>query len=211
MSHEYTLVIGSKEFSSWSLRPWILMREAGIPFDEVLIALRQPGTKAEIASHSRSGQVPVLKRGKQVIWDSLAIAEFLHDQHPEKHLWPADAEARAFGRSIAAEMHSGFRALRNNLSMVYSQRNLAADLTPEVEDNIRRIVALWREARSRFGAHGPFLLGAFSIADAMYAPVASRFTSYAVDLKHYGDDGKADTWCKMMMSRPHMLDWGAAA
>ncbi|MGE3830513.1 MAG: glutathione S-transferase family protein [Parvibaculaceae bacterium] len=208
---DYRLIIGSKEGSSWSLRPWILMRCAGIPFEEILIRLRQPDTHAKLLKYSPTGKVPALQHGSRTIWDSLAIAEYLHELHPEKQLWPEDGEARAFARCIAAEMHSSFREMRYGLPMEFSKRHLEATLNDEAKDDVRRVVAIWTEARSRFGQSGPFLLGKFSIADAMYAPVASRFTSFDVDLGAYGDDGTAEAYRKMMMALPAMIEWGEAA
>ena len=211
MENDYTLVIGSKEGSSWSLRPWILMRQAGVAFNEVLITLRQPDTAANIAKHSPTGQVPVLRHGARTIWDSMAIGEYLNERHPDKQLWPANEEARAFARCVSAEMHSGFRELRYGLPMEFSKRNLDADLNDAAQADIRRVVAILGEARRRFGKSGPFLFGSFSIADAMYAPVASRFTSFDVDLASHGDDGSAQAWRAMMMALPAMLEWGVAA
>jgi glutathione S-transferase len=211
MDNGYTLVIGSKEGSSWSLRPWILMKQAEIPFKEVLITLRQPDTAANIARHSPTGQVPLLRHGARTIWDSMAIGEYLNERHPDKELWPADEEARAFARCIGAEMHSGFRELRYGLPMEFSKRHLDAELNDAAKADIRRVIAALGEARRRFGTSGPFLFGAFSIADAMYAPVASRFTSFDVDLAGYGDDGLVQEWCAMMMDLPAMREWGVAA
>jgi len=210
-SEAYTLVIGSKEGSSWSLRPWLLMKQAEIPFTEVLITLRQPDTKEKIEKYSPSGKVPALRHGDRIIWDSLAIAEYLNERHPDKSLWPGDEEARAFARCASAEMHSSFRGLRYGLPMEFSKRNLEPDLSAEAESDIRRVVALWCEARHRFGIGGPFLFGRFSVADAMYSPVASRFTTFDTDLKQYGDDGAAEAWRSMMMQLPHMMAWGEAA
>jgi len=204
-------VIGSKEGSSWSLRPWILMKQVGIPFEEVLITLRQPDTRDKIAKYSPSGQVPVLRHAGRIIWDSLAIAEYLNEQHPDKGIWPRDEEARAFARCVAAEMHSSFRALRYGLPMEFSKRNLAPAMDDQVDADIARVVAIWRESRARFGKGGPFLFGQFSAADAMYAPVASRFTTFDADLSRYGDDGSAEAWRALMMGLPHMVDWGIAA
>jgi glutathione S-transferase len=208
---DYTLVIGSKEGSSWSLRPWILMRQAGIPFTEVLVRLRQPDTDANIRKHSPTGMVPVLKHGPRTIWDSLAIAEYLNEQHPGLQLWPEGEEARAFARSIAAEMHSGYYALRYALPMEFSKRGIAPFMTPEAERDIARVTALLAQARRRFGQGGPFLFGRFSIANAMFAPIASRFTTFATELVAHGDDGRTEAWRAMMMELPAMLEWGKAA
>ena len=207
----YRLIIGSKEGSSWSLRPWILMRMADIPFEETLITLRQPDTAKKIAKYSPTGQVPVLHDGDRRIWDSLAIAEYLHERHPDKQLWPSAEGARAFARCVSAEMHSSFRDLRYGLPMEFSKRHLDATLNDQAEADIGRVVTIWNEARQRFGKGGPFLFGHFTIADAMYAPVASRFTSFDVDLGKRGDDGGAEAYRAMMMSLPEMLAWGEAA
>ncbi len=209
--NSYRLVIGTKAWSSWSLRPWLLLRQAGIPFEEVLIDLRQTGTRDAILRHSPSGKVPYLQAGDIAVWDSLAIAEYLADSHREKRLWPADAAARAHARSISAEMHSGFAELRNALPMDFNVSKPLAAIPDGAAIDIRRVVAIWRETRSRHGKGGPFLHGAFSVADAMYAPVCSRFTTYAPDLKAHGDDGTAAAYCQMMMGLPAMQAWGKGA
>ncbi len=208
-STAYTLVIGNKVGSSWSLRPWLLMKQAGIPFSEALVELRQHTTSPDIQKHSPAGLVPILKHGDLVIWDSLAIAEYLNERHPDKQLWPADPAVRARARSVAAEMHAGFRDLRMNLPMDFLGHGLAPLAGEGWQKDIRRIVQIWRDARSGSKAGGPFLFGGFSIADAMYAPVASRFTSYTVDLKAFGDDGSAEAYRAMMMALPPMRDWAA--
>src|SRR5262245_43393092 len=170
----YKLVIGNKNGSSWSLRPWLAMRRAGIPFDEINIDLRAPDAKAQILKHSPSGKVPALLAGGRVIWDSLAILEFLAEAHPKAALWPRAAAARALARSVSAEMHSGFQALREHCPMNVLGRKPKARPPKAVADNVRRIVAIWQNCRSRHGSGGPYLFGHFSAADAMYAPVASR-------------------------------------
>ncbi len=210
-STAYTLVVGSKQVSSWSLRPWILMKQAGIAFDEVVIRLRQIGTSAQILDHSPAGLVPVLKHGALTIWDSLAIAEYLNEQHADRQLWPAAAAERAQARSVSAEMHSGFRDLRIGLSMEFSGRGLTPAINEQCAKDIRRIATVWRDTRKAHGAVGPFLFGAFSIADAMYAPVASRFTSYGTKLADYGDDGSAEAYRAMMMALPSMAEWAKGA
>jgi len=178
----YTLVIGTKTWSSWSLRPWLLMRQAEIPFEEIVIPLRQPDTAAQIARHSPSGKVPVLKRTDgDAIWDSLAIAEYLAEHHPDKALWPSEPRARAEARAISAEMHAGFAALRSELPMDCLAR-LSVQPTEAALRDIARIRSIWSGARAAYEARGPFLFGAFSIADAMYAPVVSRFVTYGVAL-----------------------------
>ncbi|MBX9633621.1 MAG: glutathione S-transferase family protein, partial [Magnetospirillum sp.] len=195
-----TLVIGTKRFSSWSLRPWLAARMAGIPFDEVLIPLRQPETKAEILKYSPSGKVPCLIHDQFAVWDSLAICEYLAEMHPT--LWPEGREARAMARSVAAEMHSGFPNLRNACSMDVCASTPMDPVPPEVAVEIERITALWAQCRSRFGANGPFLFGRFSIADAMYAPVVSRFTTFALPLDPVGQ-----AYCDAIWSLPAMQEW----
>jgi glutathione S-transferase len=175
-----TLVIGNKNYSSWSLRPWLAMTHAGIPFTELRIALYEEDSRRRILEHSPAGKVPVLKDGTTVVWDSLAILEYLAERFPERGLWPKDAAARARARSMSAEMHSGFPALRARMPMNLRNSYPGRGLTPEVEADIARITALWTECRAR--ATGPFLMGDFCIADAMFAPVATRFVTYGVKL-----------------------------
>ena len=211
MGNAYTLVIGDKRYSSWSLRPWLLMRQAGIGFDETMVKLRQPTTRAELLKQSAAGLVPVLKHGDLTVWDSLAIAEYLNERHPQARLWPADASARAIARSVAAEMHSSFRELRYGLPMDFTGSALAPEINEQCAADIGRVVQVWRDTRAKYGSGGPFLFGAFSVADAMYAPVVSRFSSYIVALADYGDDGSAEAYRAMMMGLPPMIDWGLAA
>ena len=201
-----TLVIGTKRFSSWSLRPWLAAKMAGVEFDEVLIALRQPDTKAEILKHSPSGKVPCLIHGGLAVWDSLAICEYLAELHPT--LWPEGREARAVARAVSAEMHSGFPNLRNVCSMDVGALTPLAEVPPEVQAEVDRIQALWADCRARFGAKagGPFLFGRFSIADAMYAPVVSRFTTFAIKM-----DAGSQTYCDAIWSLPAMQEWKQAA
>lgn len=176
----YTLVIGNKNYSSWSMRPWLLMQHFDIPFEERYIPLYQGTHKAEIACVSPSGKVPCLIDGETAIWDSLAICEYLAERHPG--LWPADAAARGVARSVCAEMHAGFTALRSTLGMNIRRRSPRPIPGPEVAADIDRIVALWTDCRTRFGQvqGGPYLFGRFSIADAFYAPVCFRFQTYGV-------------------------------
>ncbi len=202
----YSLVIGNKNYSSWSLRPWLLMRQAGIAFDEVRIPLRKPDTVARIREHTPAGRVPVLHAGDLTIWDSLAIAEYLAERHPEAALWPADVGARAHARAVSAEMHSGFQALRNHMPMHCRASFPGVGRTPEVLADIARIIESWRDCRTRFGAGGPFLFGTFSIADAMYAPVVLRFKTYAVDL-----DAVCRGYLDAILALPAMRQWLAEA
>ena len=210
-SMSYELVIGDKNISSWSLRPWLAMKHAGIPFREINVTLRTPETKAQILRHSAAGKVPVLLAGGQAIWDSLAILEFLAEAHPEAGLWPRQREARACARSAAAEMHAGFQALRTHCPMDLVRRLPMARLPEQVSADVQRIVGLWRDCRGRYGSGGGFLFGAFSAADAMYAPVASRFRTYLPDLGLYGDDGTAQAYVDTVFALPAMAEWEAAA
>jgi glutathione S-transferase len=200
MSQPFTLVVGTKRFSSWSLRPWLLLKMAGAAFDEVEIALRQPDTKQRILDWSPSGKVPLLVHGSLRIWDSLAICEYLAELFPG--LWPEDRTVRAQARSVAAEMHSGFMPLRQNCPMDIGAVTPMAEPLPEVAADIARIQALWADCRSRFGQGGPFLFGRFSVADAMYAPVVTRFRTYAIPL-----DAGSEAYCRAVEALPAMREW----
>lgn len=211
MTARYTLFIGSKNFSSWSLRPWLAMKMAGLPFEETLIALRRPETKAAITAHSPSGKVPALQIEEggtsRVVWDSLAICETLAERHAGAlSWWPKDETARSHARSIAAEMHSGFPDVRNVLPMEIAARKPAPELNDAVQAQIARIAAIWTGALARFGTEGGFLFGPFSIADAMYAPVASRFTTYGIPLP-----AVAQAYTQRILALPAMREWEAAA
>jgi glutathione S-transferase len=209
----YQLVIGNKNTSSWSLRPWLAMRQTGIAFDEINIDLRALDAKAQILAHSPSGKVPALLAGGRVIWDSLAILEFLAETHRYSHpaLWPRGAATRAHARCIAAEMHSGFQALREHCPMDFVARAPKAGLPEPVAADVRRIVAIWRQCRRAHGSGGPFLAGRFSAADAMYAPVASRFRTYLPDLGPYGDDGTAQAYVEALFALAPMAEWERGA
>jgi glutathione S-transferase len=211
MAAAYTLVIGDKNFSSWSLRPWIALRHFDIPFAEERVRLRQPESKAEILRHSPSGKVPALKDGDRVVWDSLAILDYLAEQHAEKEFWPKDQGSRVEARSVSAEMHSGFFTLRNEMPMDLLSRLTSPPIGETLEADIRRIVAIWQKCRGRCGAKGPFLFGSFSNADAMFAPVATRFRTYGVDLAKFGDDGTSRAYAEDILGLPAMADWSAGA
>jgi glutathione S-transferase len=197
-----TLVIGNMNYSSWSMRPWVLMKQLGIAFEQVKLRFHSQEWDEQIERWSPSRLVPVLWRGEQSVWDSLAIFETLNEWHPDKGVWPADARARAFARSIAAEMHSGFRDLRTHMPMNLRASHPGKGYTPEVRANIARIEALWSQARKRFGAAGPFLFGGFSAADAMYAPVVMRFMTYTPPLS---PDSAA--YCEAMRAAPGVRAW----
>jgi glutathione S-transferase len=211
MEEEFALVIGDKTWSSWSLRPWLAAKIAGIPFHEVPVRLRQPDTAAQIALHSPSGRIPVLKRGGFTVWDSLAICEYLAELAPEARLWPAGAEARAVARAVSAEMHSGFQALREELSMDFHARISGRVPSAKASADICRVVQIWCEARRKSGAGGPFLFGGFTIADAMFAPVATRFRTYGLDLADFGDTGAAAAYMQAILGLPQMQEWGEGA
>jgi glutathione S-transferase len=211
MEEDIVLVIGDKAWSSWSLRPWLAAKVANIPFREVNVRLRQADTGGEIARHSPSGRVPVLKRGALTVWDSLAICEYLAELAPQARLWPEEAGARAMARSVSAEMHSSFQALRKEFPMDFHARIHGAEPSEQVRKDIARIAALWRETRAAFGAGGPFLFGAFTIADAMYAPVATRFRTYGVGLAAFGDDGTGAAYVETLLAMPEMQEWGDGA
>lgn len=176
------LVIGNKRYSSWSLRAALALELTGKLYDEVLIGLRQADTRAQILAHSPTGKVPLLVTEQGPIWDSLAIAEYLAETYREAHLWPRDQYARALARSACAEMHSGFVALRTHLPMDLVHDQALADTPADALEDIQRVIELWTQCRSRFGADGGFLFGHASIADAFYAPVAARLRSYRVAL-----------------------------
>jgi glutathione S-transferase len=209
---QYTLVVGTKNWSSWSLRPYVALRATGAAFEEVLIVLRRTdgaATRAEILKHSPAGRVPILKIADggrtHVVPDSLAICETLAERHPEAHLWPADPFVRAEARSYAAEMHSGFAALREKLSMEFARR-LTPDLTDAARADIARVLEAWQHALSRHGSGGGFLFGHFSIADAMYAPVVSRFITYGIAVPSI-----VQGYMDRIMALPAMQDWGKDA
>jgi glutathione S-transferase len=207
----YRLVIGDKNLSSWSLRPWLALKQCGIPFAEERVRLRQPTSKTEILRHSPSGKVTALTTEWGVVWDSLAILEFLAERHPDCGFWPREGEARAAARSISAEMHAGFATLRHEMSMDLLARLPSPPIDGMLESDIERIVAIWKDTRARFGKHGSFLFGAFSNADAMYAPVATRFRTYGVDLARYGDDGTGAAYAATLLALPAMREWTEGA
>jgi glutathione S-transferase len=202
---EFTLVIGNKNYSSWSLRPWLAMRQAAIPFEEILVPLYQADSKQRLLQQAKVGKVPILKHGPRVIWDSLAILEYLAEQFPDRELWPTDRQVRGVARAAAAEMHGGFAALRRQLPMDIRARRQAQPRGGEVAADILRIRSLWQDCRAQYGASGPFLFGRFSIADAMYAPVAVRFRSYAVPL-----DAVSQAYSDALLTLPAFKEWEAA-
>ncbi len=203
---QYTLVIGNKNYSSWSMRAWFAMKQAGIVFDEVRVALFEGGYKAKIERYSPAGKVPVLVAGGITVWESLAICEFLAERHPEKRLWPADSAARAQARAICAEMHAGFSALRNAMPMNIRSSHPGKGMTPQARHDIERITAMWEQCRENYGSGGELLFGHFTAADAFYAPVVSRFQTYAVKLPHV-----AQSYADAVLRLSAMQEWMNAA
>ncbi len=206
----YQLVLGNKNYSSWSLRPWLLMRTFGIAFDEINVEIYSPGARARILEHSPSAKVPALKLGGLTIWDTLAIIEYLSECHPDLAIWPQEHEARAMARSLSNEMHSGFEALRSAMPMDLVSSKPANEVSEGVGHDITRIVALWRMCRTTYGAGGPFLFGEFCAADAMFAPVISRFRTYGADLAAHSDDGVGKAYCETILSLAEIEQWTQA-
>lgn len=203
------LVIGTKKWSTWSMRPWLVLKRARLPFTETLIELRQENnmSAAAIRPHSPSGLVPALKDGDLTVWDSLAICEYVAEKAPG--LWPKDPAARALARAAAAEMHSGFTSLRGECPMALEIEPKVAELSEATHKDIRRIATLWNELLGRFG--GPFLAGEWSIADAFYTPVATRFRTYGVRLSDFGDAGRAGEYAERLLETPEFKAWEAEA
>ncbi|HEX4156937.1 MAG TPA: glutathione S-transferase [Rhizomicrobium sp.] len=208
MAARYKLFLGTKNWSSWSLRPWLALRATGAEFDETVIRLRQPDTRAKIRELTGCDTVPVLQINEsgtvQTVFDSLAICETLAERHPG--LWPASSAARAEARSISAAMHSGFGPLRATLPMEFARRLPMPEVGAEVSEDIERIRRFWRDALARYGGEGGFLFGTFSIAECMYAPVVSRFRTYDIPL-----EAALQAWCDRVFALPAMQEWLAAS
>ena len=198
------LVIGNKNYSSWSMRPWLALRANNIPFEEVVIPLYtdNPADKARILSFSDAGKVPALVDGDVTVWDSLSIIEYLAEKFPQTKLWPEDRAARAHARSISAEMHSGFMALRNECGMNLHRPVRAVALSDDAKANVARVQAIWAECHQRYSKAGPFLFGTFSGADAMFAPVVHRFRTYAIPVT-----GDAQRYVDAMEALPAFQEW----
>lgn len=199
---ELTLVIGNKNYSSWSLRPWLAMKQLGLQFQEIPLFLHTPEFATQIRQYSPSGKVPVLLHNHQTIWDSLAICEYLAETFPTLYWWPSEQTARAFARSISAEMHSGFMNLRQNMPMNCRQTYPGEGLRPSVQQDIDRITAIWQQTRQKFGSDGNFLFGQFTIADAFFAPVVLRFITYEVHL-----DAISQSYAEAILALPAMQEW----
>ena len=203
---EFTLVLANKNYSSWSLRGWLALKATGAEFEEVVVPLREAETRTALLRFSPSGKAPCLVHGAITVWESLAIGEYLAELFPDAGLLPKNAAARAHARAIASEMHAGFIPLRRSLPMNIRAKRGGFPLSEDVQEDINRIEAIWRDAHDRFGGEGPYLFGPFSLADAMFAPVAARFTTYGIALgeeaSHYRDT---------IMGHPLMVEWRAAA
>lgn len=201
------LIIANKLYSSWSMRPWLVMRAIGLDFEETVIPLRQTDTAERIRTYSPSGKVPVLIDGDVKVWESLAIISYLADKFPDKPIWPDGMVARAHAKSISMEMHGGFQALRQACPMNLGKRFAAPAVTEELKANVARIEEIWRETRSSFGAGGPYLFGArFTAADAMFAPVATRLDSYSISV---APDTRA--YVDAIYANPQFIEWRNAA
>lgn len=200
------LVIGNKNYSSWSMRPWVLLRQADIPFQEIQLRFAQDVSVIGVEKYSPTRKVPVLLVDGEPVWDTLAICETAAELFPEKHLWPQEARARRVARSVCAEMHSGFQALRSRMPMNISRRYPGKGLTAESQKDIDRVVELWTDCRERFGGPGDFLFGRFSIADAFFAPVVMRFQTYGVTVP-----GRAQAYCEAVQGLAAVREWCGAA
>ncbi|MHC5742169.1 MAG: glutathione S-transferase family protein [Nostoc sp.] len=204
---QLTLVIGNKNYSSWSLRPWLAMKQFGLEFNEIRIPLyNDPDCSSKIRQYSSSGKVPVLLHDTQRVWDSLAICEYLAETFPTLQWWPKDKAARALARSVSAEMHSGFQNLRQNMPMNCRTKYPGKGLEPGVQQDIDRITSIWQESRQKFGTGGNFLFGNFTIADAFFAPVVLRFIAYDVQL-----DTISRNYVESVLALPAMQEWINAA
>lgn len=201
-----TLVIGNKTYSSWSMRPWMVLKEFGIPFGETLVPLYRPDSKSELLAHSPAGKAPSLRHGDLVVWDSLAIIEYLAETFADHAIWPKDAAARAVARALSAEMHSGFVSLRKECPMNFRRSGSAIEPSEKVLVDVARIDAAWQDVRARHGKGGPFLFGAFTAADAMFAPVVNRFSIYGL---HVSPEARA--YMSTIEALPSWKEWADAA
>lgn len=202
----FTLVIGNRNYSSWSLRAWLALRVSGVEFDEIVIPLDRPDTGKRVLEHSPAGRVPILRHGALTIWESIAICEYIAETASEARLLPDDPQARAVARAVSAEMHAGFMSLRAALPMNVRADRPGIAIDGAVQSDIDRIAEIWRDCRDRFGAGGPFLFGRFSIADAMFAPVVLRFATYRIDI---GPVARA--YSDAVLALPAMREWTAAS
>ena len=198
------LVIGDHNYSSWSLRPWLALKQVGLPFEEISVRLRQATTKTDILKHSPSAKVPCLIDGETLVWESLAICEYLAEIAPT--LWPSERKARAEARAIASEMHAGFPSLRQEMPLDVRTSLPRPQLSPEAKADVARVIAIWEDCRRRYGSKGPFLFGHFTNADVMYAPVVFRFQTYRIELPE-----ASRRWSDTMLALPAMQEWRQVA
>lgn len=210
------MIVGPRLYSTWSLRPWLVLKRTGAAFETREVFYRTEEEKAELRRLSPSGFAPLLKVDGETIWDTLAICEWAAERYPEARLWPVDVVARALARSATAEMHSGFQVLRTlcgagpDHPMVGETRSPTPS-DPALDRDLARLVGLWRQMRGRFGENGPWLFGDWSIADAFFTPVAARVRHFQIDLSRHGDDGVAAAYMALLLDQPHFREWEAAA
>lgn len=202
----FKLVIGNKNYSSWSLRAWLMMKHADIPFEEIIIPLQQAETKKLIEQHSPTGRVPVIFHDDWLVWDSLSIGEYLAEIFPDKHFWPADLQARSWARSIVSEMHSGFVPMRKACRMDLKRINKPTNAPAEALHDIARIQNIWEETYERYGQNGSYLMGEYSLVDMFFAPVVTRFVSYGIPTSEL-----CRNYINTMVNHPHMQEWTEAA
>jgi glutathione S-transferase len=200
------LVIANKLYSSWSMRPWLVMKAFGIPFEEIIVPLRQPDSKARVLAHSPSGKVPALITPDQALWESLAIIEYLAEAHPDKAIWPHHARARAHARVISNEMHGGFQPLRQQCPMNLGGKYQTPPMTEALSANVARIEDIWRDTRAAFGGSGSYLFGDFCAADAMYAPVVTRLNTYQIPVR-----SQTRKYMDAILAHADVVDWTRAA
>jgi len=201
-----SIIIGNKNYSSWSLRAWLALKQTGVPFAEVMVVLRQPDTAEKLQCHSPSGKVPVLQGPHGCIWDTLAICEYLAESFPDAHLWPGKPAARARARSVCAEMHAGFVAVRSRMPMDLGSNRRTPEMTADLKQEISRIEEIWQTCRTDFAQEGPFLFGEFTIADCMFAPVVGRFAGYGVEVT-----SSSREYMNAVLGWPAMIEWTTSA
>jgi glutathione S-transferase len=201
------MVIGTRKWSTWSMRPWLVARRAGLPVEDVVVALRTQETSKALEPYAPSCQAPVLLDGDLKVWDSLAICEYLAEKLPGQALWPEQPPARAVARSSCAQMHGGFQSLRGECPMDLSAPIGTMELTEATQTDVRKMIRLWRTLKQGYGQGGPFLMGRWSIVDAYFTPVATRFRTYNVDLSDYGDEGFASDYTALLLQQPEFLEW----
>jgi len=203
---DFTLYLGNKNYSSWSLRAWLVLKQCGVGFDEEVVPLREAGTRTAIRRHSPSGKLPALKVGELVVCESIAIAEYLAERFPDARLWPADRTARAVARAVSAELHAGFAELRKAVPMNCRHPVKLKSLTAPVQADIDRLTGMWIDCRGRYGSGGGLLFGSFTIADAMFAPEAIRLSGAGVELPPL-----AKSYVDALLALPALAEWQAAA